>query len=185
MFTLCYLQSYRSLFCLYVWMQFNNVLHTHRYTHQMLSCTCWHLSHRQPARREATRTSLRGKRQITVKRKKWRSRGKVWVRREREKNEKKRSRVWMYVGWISSYTTHALLILTLVGLSPPCLAAHSSFKPRRRLSLQAATHSSCFLYRQSTYKALDQCLVWGGNALCGEKYSHYVSMTQKTYSAAA
>lgn len=33
---------------------------------------------------------MRGKRQIRVKRKKWRSRGKVWVGREREKNEKKK-----------------------------------------------------------------------------------------------
>lgn len=119
-----------------MWCSNQDVAHTHRCTRQMLSYTCWHLSHGRPARREAAHTlCTEEKRQIKAERKK----AKIWGRERKRKDEwekrywenystyfKRENIFWMYAGWVSGYTCPLIPASAGLLVSPSCLAAHSS-----------------------------------------------------------
>lgn len=165
--TLDLLPSNSSMFCLCLCSSFPQHTHIHTPDAQMFSYTCWHLSHRRPARREATHTLQRGKAtgeggeeemekqrqslgERKKKRKEWETdqdRGAAEKRayeqnkREEKKGHEARGRSLFKQFWCmwAEWATHALLIPASAGLLLPlsCLAAHSSLRAKAS-SLPAA-----------------------------------------------
>lgn len=203
--TLDLLPSNSSMFCLCLCSSFPQHTHIHTPDAQMFSYTCWHLSHRRPARREATHTLQRGKAtgeggeeemekqrqslgERKKKRKEWETdqdRGAAEKRAYEQNKREGKKRAWgprteplqTVLMYVSWVSYTCPFNPSISGaLAPSVLSGSSFISPSQGLISPCCTSYIFRVHTKLDFGALER-----ENVLCVEKYGYYVSMIHKTH----